>query len=145
MLCQKHLCPSSNIFTSKFALRKSRYGNWSSVDQVKTVYICNFLLIPNMSNLRWPYQFRFCSERLQSLLHTLELPDIADYGSLRLIANFATLVSTYSKGWYCSRLIEPLKDYFSYVSTLRSGVFIREYRMFKHQLVNAIRPGLVFV
>ena len=41
---------------------------------------------------------RFCSERLQSLLYTLELPDIADYGPLRLIANFATLVSTYSKG-----------------------------------------------
>jgi hypothetical protein len=44
------------------------------------------------------FVLRFCSERLQSLLHTLELPDIAEYGPLRLIANFATLVSTYSKG-----------------------------------------------
>ena len=42
--------------------------------------------------------FRFCSERLRSLLHTLELPNIADFGPLTLVANFATLVSTYAKG-----------------------------------------------
>ncbi|CAB4009290.1 TFIIH basal transcription factor complex helicase XPD subunit, partial [Paramuricea clavata] len=51
---------------------------------------------------------RFCSERLQSLLYTLELPDIAEYGPLRLIANFATLVSTYSKGFVL--IIEPFDD-----------------------------------
>ena len=44
------------------------------------------------------YFFRFCSERLSSLLYTLELPDVQDYGPLTLIANFATLVSTYNKG-----------------------------------------------
>ena len=44
------------------------------------------------------FKIRFCAERLHSLLYTLELPDIADYGPLRLIAHFATLVSTYSKG-----------------------------------------------
>ena len=42
--------------------------------------------------------FRFCVERLSSLLHTLEPPDVQDYGPLTLIANFATLVSTYNKG-----------------------------------------------
>ena len=41
---------------------------------------------------------RFCSERLASLLRTLELADLADFSSLTLIANFATLVSTYTKG-----------------------------------------------
>ena len=41
---------------------------------------------------------RFCAERLSSLLRTLELPDFQDYGALILIANFATLVSTYNKG-----------------------------------------------
>ena len=41
---------------------------------------------------------RFCAERLQSLLRTLELTDIQDLSALALIANFATMVSTYTKG-----------------------------------------------
>ncbi|XP_012941013.1 general transcription and DNA repair factor IIH helicase subunit XPD [Aplysia californica] len=51
---------------------------------------------------------RFCSERLQSLLRTLELADIKDYSSLSLVANFATLISTYTKGF--SLIIEPFDD-----------------------------------
>ncbi|RMX45958.1 hypothetical protein pdam_00020986 [Pocillopora damicornis] len=51
---------------------------------------------------------RFCAERLSSLLYTLELPDVQDYGPLTLIANFATLVSTYSKGF--TLIIEPFDD-----------------------------------
>ncbi|PFX15488.1 TFIIH basal transcription factor complex helicase XPD subunit-like isoform X2 [Stylophora pistillata] len=51
---------------------------------------------------------RFCAERLSSLLYTLELPDVQDYGPLTLIANFATLVSTYSKG--LTLIIEPFDD-----------------------------------
>ena len=43
---------------------------------------------------------RFCSERLCSLLRTLELPNMSDFSSLSLISNFATLVSTYNKGMY---------------------------------------------
>lgn len=41
---------------------------------------------------------RFCAERLQSLLRTLEIADIADFSAVTLISNFATLVSTYSQG-----------------------------------------------
>lgn len=48
---------------------------------------------------------KFCAERLRSLLNTLELPDITDYSALTLVANFATLVSTYSKGFVV--IIEP--------------------------------------
>lgn len=46
---------------------------------------------------------RFCAERLQSLLRTLEIADIADFSAVTLISNFATLVSTYSQGitWKC--------------------------------------------
>eukprot|EP00794_Sanderia_malayensis_P020345 gene20345-22348_t len=51
---------------------------------------------------------RFCSERLRSLLHTLELENITDFGPLTLVAGFATLVSTYSKGFII--LIEPFDD-----------------------------------
>jgi len=41
---------------------------------------------------------RFCAERLTSLVRTLELSDLDDYGSLQKVAGFATLVSTYDKG-----------------------------------------------
>lgn len=51
---------------------------------------------------------RFCSERMSSLLRTLELPQIADFSPIVLIANFATLVSTYNKGFVI--LIEPFDD-----------------------------------
>ncbi|XP_064403887.1 general transcription and DNA repair factor IIH helicase subunit XPD-like [Halichondria panicea] len=42
---------------------------------------------------------RFCSERLHSLLNSLELADIGAFSALTLLANFATLVSTYTKGF----------------------------------------------
>ncbi|KGL73074.1 TFIIH basal transcription factor complex helicase XPD subunit, partial [Tinamus guttatus] len=37
-------------------------------------------------------------ERRRSLLRTLEIADVADFSAVTLVANFATLVSTYSKG-----------------------------------------------
>ncbi|QRW01863.1 DNA repair helicase RAD3 [Ceratobasidium sp. AG-Ba] len=40
---------------------------------------------------------RFCAERLQSLVRTLELTRIDEYSALQKVANFATLVSTYEK------------------------------------------------
>ena len=43
---------------------------------------------------------RFCSERLHSLLHSLETLDLGSFAAATLIANFATLVSTYTKGRY---------------------------------------------
>ncbi|RXM96626.1 TFIIH basal transcription factor complex helicase XPD subunit [Acipenser ruthenus] len=51
---------------------------------------------------------RFCAERLRSLLRTLEIADIADFSAVTLISNFATLVSTYSKGF--TIIIEPFED-----------------------------------
>jgi len=42
--------------------------------------------------------FRFCAERLQSLIRTLELSRLDEYSSLQKVASFATLVSTYEKG-----------------------------------------------
>ena len=41
---------------------------------------------------------RFCSERLQSLLSSLEMMDLGNFSPLTLVANFATLVSTYTTG-----------------------------------------------
>lgn len=51
---------------------------------------------------------RFCAERLSSLMRTLELTDIQDFSALTLISNFATLVSTYTKGFVL--IIEPYDD-----------------------------------
>ncbi|KAM4590524.1 general transcription and DNA repair factor IIH helicase subunit XPD [Fundulus diaphanus] len=51
---------------------------------------------------------RFCAERLQSLLRTLEIADIADFSAVTLISNFATLVSTYSQGF--TIIIKPFED-----------------------------------
>ena len=39
-----------------------------------------------------------CSERLSSLIKTLQITDLEDYSNLMKIAQFATLVSTYDKG-----------------------------------------------
>lgn len=41
---------------------------------------------------------RFCAERLQSLVRTLELSRLDEYSALQKVASFATLVSTYEKG-----------------------------------------------
>ncbi|NXJ58716.1 ERCC2 helicase, partial [Spizaetus tyrannus] len=51
---------------------------------------------------------RFCAERLRSLLRTLEIVDMADFSAITLVANFATLVSTYSKGF--TIIIEPFDN-----------------------------------
>lgn len=52
--------------------------------------------------------FRFCSERLASLVKTLELADVSDFRDLVKLANFATLVSTYSLGF--SIVLEPSEE-----------------------------------
>ena len=41
---------------------------------------------------------RFCAERLQSLVRTLELSRLDELRSLQKVASFATLVATYEKG-----------------------------------------------
>uniref|UniRef100_V9KN46 General transcription and DNA repair factor IIH helicase subunit XPD n=1 Tax=Callorhinchus milii TaxID=7868 RepID=V9KN46_CALMI len=51
---------------------------------------------------------RFCAERLRSLLRTLEIADMSDFSAVTLISHFATLVSTYAKGF--TIIIEPFED-----------------------------------
>jgi DNA excision repair protein ERCC-2 len=48
---------------------------------------------------------RFCAERFASLARTLELADISDLSSVVKLTTFATLVSTYARGF--SVIIEP--------------------------------------
>ncbi|XP_038642017.1 general transcription and DNA repair factor IIH helicase subunit XPD [Scyliorhinus canicula] len=51
---------------------------------------------------------RFCSERLRSLLQTLEVADLSNFSPIILVSNFATLVSTYAKGF--TIIMEPFDD-----------------------------------
>ncbi|UXI17089.1 cAMP-specific 3'5'-cyclic phosphodiesterase 4A-like [Sarcoptes scabiei] len=51
---------------------------------------------------------RFCSERLRSLIRTLEVNNITDFTPLTILCNFATLVSTYLRGF--TIIIEPFED-----------------------------------
>ncbi|TFK29934.1 transcription factor TFIIH complex subunit Rad15 [Coprinopsis marcescibilis] len=48
---------------------------------------------------------RFCADRLQSLVRTLELGRLDEYASLQKVASFATLVATYEKGFIL--ILEP--------------------------------------
>lgn len=51
---------------------------------------------------------RFCAERLGSLVKTLELTDLEEISALQRVANFATLCSTYTKGFQV--IYEPFDD-----------------------------------
>lgn len=51
---------------------------------------------------------RFCTERLRSLLQTLELSDLQDYSGISAVANLATLISTYTNGF--TLIVEPYDD-----------------------------------
>jgi len=51
---------------------------------------------------------RFCAERLASLIRTLEISHTSDFSPLTLISHFATLVSTYTKGF--TLIVEPSDD-----------------------------------
>ena len=42
---------------------------------------------------------RFCSERLASLVQTLELVKVDEFSSLKLVADFAALIGTYEQGF----------------------------------------------
>ena len=41
----------------------------------------------------------FCYDRLSSLLKTLEITDVDDFTPIHLVADFATLIGTYSQGF----------------------------------------------
>ncbi|KAJ1917417.1 TFIIH/NER complex ATP-dependent 5'-3' DNA helicase subunit [Mycoemilia scoparia] len=51
---------------------------------------------------------RFSAERLSSLVRTLELTDLEDYWALSRVASFATICSTYEKGFMV--LFEPYEN-----------------------------------
>lgn len=50
---------------------------------------------------------RYCTERLNSLIRTLQLTDLQDFSALKDIVAFATLVSTYEQGFML--ILEPFE------------------------------------
>jgi DNA excision repair protein ERCC-2 len=55
-----------------------------------------------------PRMLRFVSERLNSLLNTLEIKDTYEFRGVKVLADFATLVGTYQDGFII--IIEPHDD-----------------------------------
>lgn len=53
---------------------------------------------------------RFCSDRLKSLLQTLEISDVADFTPLQIIADFATLIGTYGHTKSFGVIFEPVDE-----------------------------------
>lgn len=51
---------------------------------------------------------KFCQQRLASLLNALQVVNIEEFRPLNLVANLATLISTYFKGF--TVIIEPYPD-----------------------------------
>ncbi|RHY08339.1 hypothetical protein DYB37_006703 [Aphanomyces astaci] len=52
---------------------------------------------------------KFCYSRLNSLLRTLEITNLEEYNSLSQVANFATLVATYTEGFML--ILEPTDEF----------------------------------
>lgn len=53
---------------------------------------------------------RFCSDRLKSLLQTLEVAEVAEFTPLQLIADFATLLGTYGHTKSFGIVFEPVDE-----------------------------------
>lgn len=53
---------------------------------------------------------RFCSDRLKSLLQTLEIAEVAEFTPLQLIADFATLLGTYGHTKSFGVIFEPFDE-----------------------------------
>ncbi|KAK3282581.1 hypothetical protein CYMTET_9690 [Cymbomonas tetramitiformis] len=83
---------------------KSRF----TAQQVESETPVNFLagLASNAAMDSKP--LKFCYDRLTSLLKTLEIVDTEDISGLQLVADFATLVGTYSKGFQI--IFEPFDE-----------------------------------
>lgn len=82
---------------------------------------------------------RFCAERLQSLIRTLELSRLDEYSALQKVASFATLVSTYEKGM---RVSESMSSHWALLKRGDSTGFLLILEPFETD--NATVPNPVF-
>lgn len=62
---------------------------------------------------------RFCYDRLTSLMKTLEISATDDFGPIHRVADFATLVGTYTKGF--AIIVEPYDERMPGVRGFGSG------------------------
>lgn len=53
---------------------------------------------------------RFCSDRLKSLLQTLEIAEVAEFTPLQIVADFATLLGTYGHTKSFGIIFEPVDE-----------------------------------
>ena len=67
------------------------------IHRAEALAVCPRTFFINPLSLK-PASNRFCAERLQSLIRTLQLNRLDEHSALQKVASFATLVSTYEKG-----------------------------------------------
>uniref|UniRef100_A0A061S9A5 DNA 5'-3' helicase n=1 Tax=Tetraselmis sp. GSL018 TaxID=582737 RepID=A0A061S9A5_9CHLO len=79
-----------------------------SVQQVETETPVSFLDSLQQSVSIDGKTLRFCYDRLQVLMRTLEITNTDDYMPIQLVADFGTLVGTYAKGF--AIIIEPYDE-----------------------------------
>ena len=106
-------------YISEFILRSYNCHPYYSIFSKTTVlnHFVDFPLCDNSFNgtdvdilkiLYTDSNFRFCSERLSSIIRTMELPDVAELSPLVQVAQFATLLATYLHGF--TIIVEPFED-----------------------------------
>lgn len=117
----------------RFMMRFSEYIKHRM--RTKTVYVespAAFLRDLQSTLMMDRRALKFCSERLASLVKTLEMTDISGFSPLVKLAQFATLVSSFSHGF--SVIIEPdeltrdensLPDCLVHLSCLDASVAMR--------------------
>lgn len=59
---------------------------------------------------------RFCSDRLKSLLQTLQIAEVSEFTPLQIVADFATLLGTYGHTKSFGIVYEPVDDRLPHVS-----------------------------
>ena len=75
----------------------------------RTLPACNGIPLPVLQAVAIEGKtLRFCYDRLASLMKTLEITASDDFGGLHRVADFATLVGTYSRGF--AIITEPYDD-----------------------------------
>lgn len=81
----------------------TRYHGIASTDMVPT-FMHASSSIPHAAGKT----LRFCYDRLTSLLKTLEITDTDDFTPIHMVADFATLVGTYARGF--AIITEPFDE-----------------------------------
>mmetsp|Transcript_5423 Transcript_5423/g.11986 ORF Transcript_5423/g.11986 Transcript_5423/m.11986 type:complete len:760 (+) Transcript_5423:301-2580(+) len=90
-----------NFMTRLLAYLRDRLKVQQVVSETPPTFVANLEQLVQVDSKT----LKFCYDRLSSLLKTLEITDTEEFIAVQLVADFATLVGTYAKGF--AIIIEP--------------------------------------